>query len=97
VPNPAQPESSHDPFAAVRLPTYRRFAVAFLASSLALQMAAMALGWEIYERTGDAFLLGLMGVARALPVVALALPAGQMVDWLRRERVISVTWRRLPW
>jgi MFS family permease len=87
-----EPDASHDPFAAVRLATYRRFAVAFLASSLALQMAAMALGWEIYERTGDAFLLGLMGVARALPVVALALPAGQMVDWLRRERVISATW-----
>ncbi len=81
----------HDPWAAIKQPNYRAFAVAFVCSSLSLQMTSMALGWEIYERTGDAFLLGLMGVARALPVVALALPAGQVVDWFRRERVMMWT------
>ncbi|MFO0831050.1 MAG: MFS transporter [Phycisphaerales bacterium] len=81
----------HDPFAAVRSGNYVLYALAFLCSSFGLQMSGMALGWEVYERTHDAFLLGLMGVARALPVVLMALPAGQVVDSLRRQRVVMVT------
>lgn len=81
----------HDAFGAVKNANYRLFAVAFGCSSFALQMSGMALGWEIYERTGDPFLLGLMGVARALPVVLMALPAGQLVDWFRRQRVMMLT------
>ena len=81
----------HDPFSAVRVANYRLFAAAFLCSSFSLQMTGMALGWEVYERTNDPFVLGLVGVARALPVVALALPAGHIVDSMRRERVLMVT------
>lgn len=83
--------SKHDAFAAVRDSNYRLYALAFACSSFALQMSGMALKWEIYERTGNPFLLGLMGVARALPVVLMALPAGQLVDWFRRQKVMMLT------
>ncbi len=50
-----------------------------------------ALAWEIWERTHDAFLLGLAGLARALPVILLTLPAGTVVDKTDRKRVLAIT------
>jgi MFS family permease len=82
---------AHDAFAAMREPNYRFFAFAFVASSLGLQMLSTAIGWEIYERTDDAFMLGLTGLARALPMIALTLPAGTIVDRSDRKTVLAIT------
>jgi MFS family permease len=51
-------------------------------------MLQVALGWELYERTGSAFALGLVGLATALPVVILALPAGDLADRMDRKRIL---------
>jgi len=91
---PAQPphsDAAHDPYAALRSANYRHFASGFLLSSCGLQMLGTAVGWEIYERTGDALHLGYAGLARALPVILLALPAGHIIDHLSRKRVLVVT------
>lgn len=85
------PAQRHDPYAALRVPNYRRFASGFLLSSAGLQMMGMALGWDIYERTGDPLALGVIGLARALPVVTLALPAGHLIDRLDRKKVLVAT------
>ncbi len=89
-PNPDSP-SKHDPYAALRSPNYRRFASGFLFSSTGLQMLGTAIGWEIYERTHDPLMLGYVGLARALPVILLALPAGHAIDHFNRKRVLVVT------
>lgn len=81
----------HDAYAALRIPNYRRFAGGWVFASVGLQMQGMALGWEIYERTHSAWHLGLMGLCRALPVIVLALPAGQIVDILDRKKVLIWT------
>lgn len=81
----------HDPYAALRERNYVLYASGYVFSAVALSMVTTALGWEIYERTRDAFMLGLVGVARALPVVLLALPAGHMVDVVDRRKVLAVT------
>ncbi|QOI99418.1 MAG: MFS transporter [Phycisphaeraceae bacterium] len=81
----------HDAYAALRHANYRLFASGFLCSSTGLQMMGMALGWEVYERTGDALMLGLVGLARALPVVVAALPAGHVIDRVDRRRVLIGT------
>jgi len=91
VPQTDSNPPKHDPFAAIRDPNYRFFAFSFVASSMGLQMLSTAIGWEIWERTGDAFMLGLAGLARALPVIALTLPAGTVVDRSDRKRVLSIT------
>lgn len=83
--------AAHDPFAAMREPNYRFFALAFVASSMGLQMLSTAIGWEVYERTGDELVLGAMGLARALPVIALTLPAGTFVDRGDRKRILAAT------
>lgn len=51
-------------------------------------MLQVALGWEIYERTHSALALGLVGLATALPVVILALPAGDLADRMDRKRIL---------
>ncbi len=81
----------HDPFAALREQNYRLFVIGWLPASLGLQMQATALAWEMYERTGDPLALGILGLARALPTVALALPAGRIVDLVDRRRVLVFT------
>lgn len=87
----AEAAGRHDPYAALRVPNYRRFIGGWMFASIGLQMQGMALGWEVYERTNSAFHLGLIGLCRALPVIALALPAGQIVDTLNRKRVLIGT------
>lgn len=51
-------------------------------------MLQVALGWELYERTHSALALGLVGLATALPVVILALPAGDLADRMDRRRIL---------
>jgi len=75
----------------MREPNYRFFAGAFVASSMGLQMLSTAIGWEIYERTGSALILGATGLARALPVIALTLPAGTIVDGGDRKKILAAT------
>lgn len=75
----------------MREPNYRFFAMAFVASSMGLQMLSTAIGWEVFERTGDALVLGYMGLARALPVIALTLLAGTIVDRGNRKLILAVT------
>ncbi|MGE3109153.1 MAG: MFS transporter [Phycisphaerales bacterium] len=84
-------DAPHDPFAAVRVANYRLFASGFVFSSTGLQMLATALGWEMYDRTSDPFVLGLVGLCRALPVVLMALPAGYVIDSFERRRVLVMT------
>ena len=43
------------------------------ATNGAYQMQAVAVGWQIYELTGSAFDLGLVGLVQFFPVVVLGL------------------------
>ena len=52
------------------------------------QMLQVALGWELYERTHSALVLGLVGLVTAIPVVLLALPAGHLADRMERKRIV---------
>ncbi|MCG3126877.1 MAG: hypothetical protein CHACPFDD_01732 [Phycisphaerae bacterium] len=81
----------HDPYAALRVRNYQLFISGWLPASVGLQMQGTALAWEIYEHTNDPLSLGIIGVARALPTILLALPAGQIVDLVDRRRVLLLT------
>ncbi len=81
----------HDAYAALRHKNYRRFAGGFLLSSTGLQMLSLAVAWEVYERTDDALHLGYIGLARAAPVIVLALPAGHLIDTFDRKKVLALT------
>ena len=69
---------------------FRRLWSSMLCSSLAMQMAAVAIGWQVYSIHHSAFDLGLIGLAEFVPVPLLALPAGQLADRLPRIAVVTV-------
>ena len=60
-----------------------------LASVTASQMLMVALGWQMYDLTGSAWDLGLVGLLQFLPALALALPAGQWIDRHHRGRILA--------
>jgi len=52
-------------------------------------MLMVAIGWEIYDLTGSAWDLGLVGLLQFLPALALMLPAGHVVDRFHRATIVS--------
>jgi MFS family permease len=84
-----QPFSS--PLAALRVANYRWFAGGFVSSAMGLHILGTAVGWEVYARTQSAMHLGYIGLARALPVVLLALFAGHAADVFNRQRIVVLT------
>jgi MFS family permease len=61
-----------------------------LCSGFAMQMASVAIGWQVYEIHHRAFDLGLIGLAEFLPVPLLALPAGHIADRLPRVKLVMI-------
>lgn len=65
-----------------------RFLIGNAAAHLGQIMLAVAIGWEIDERTGSAMALGYVGLAQFLPVLVFALPAGQLADRIDRRLIV---------
>jgi len=61
-----------------------------LCSGLALQMAQVAIGWQVYSIHNNPFDLGLIGLVEFIPVPLLAIPAGNLADRLPRVTVVLV-------
>ena len=51
-------------------------------------MLMLALGWQMYDLTGSAWQLGLVGLAQFVPALVFALPAGHLVDRHDRRRTL---------
>jgi len=83
-----QSRGRHDPYAALRIPAFRRYLSGFSIFVMGTQMLKVAIGWEIYERTGSAFDLGFVGLVQFLPLVVLVIPAGHVADSYNRKRVL---------
>ncbi|MSQ53214.1 MAG: MFS transporter [Betaproteobacteria bacterium] len=67
---------------------FRLFAWATFMTAGLQQMQALAVGWDLYERTGSVMTLAWIGVAQFLPVLLLFLPAGQIADRFDRRLVM---------
>jgi MFS family permease len=52
------------------------------------QMVNVAIGWELYERTGSALALGGIGLVQVIPIIVLSLPAGHLVDRFNRKHIV---------
>ena len=76
-----------DAYAALRHPFVRSFAIGRFAAIAGWQMINVAVGWQLYERTGDAWALGLVGVAELTPVLFLMVAAGNAADRYPRRNI----------
>jgi len=59
-------------------------------SRFAGQIAAVAIGWQIYEITGSAFDLGMVGLVQFVPTALLVFIAGHAADRFERKRVVQL-------
>lgn len=76
---------------ALKIPGFRFFLGTRLFLTLALQMQAVIIGWEIYKITSDPFSLGLVGLAEALPAISVALYAGHIADIHNRKHILLLS------
>ena len=60
-------------------------------STTAMQVQSVAVGWRIYEITHNPLSLGLVGLCQFVPMFALTLPAGALVDRSDPRRVLSTS------
>ena len=77
----------HDSYASLRIPNFRRLILAYATSSAAREAQMVVVGWQVYEMTRDPLSLGLIGLAEALPFIAIALYAGHIADRLNRRMI----------
>lgn len=68
---------------------FMRFWLARICGVTAHQMLMLAIGWHMYELTGSAWDLGLVGLFQFIPALVMALPAGHVIDRLHRGRVFA--------
>ena len=75
--------------AALQQRDYALLWIALVVMGFATQMAVVAIGWQVYSIDHDPFDLGLIGLAEFLPLLVLALPAGQIADHFPRRFVFA--------
>lgn len=85
---PAAPAAPHDPYAALRLPDFRRLVTARVLFTTATQIQGVVVGWQIFKLTNDPLALGLIGLAEAIPSIGVSLYAGHVADSVRRKKII---------
>lgn len=83
-------QNSHDPYEAFRFPGFCRFVAGGLLIHIGVAAQSVAIGWEMYKRTHSSLALGLVGLAQALPMILLTLPAGYLADVYDRRRIMSI-------
>ncbi|HEY2855400.1 MAG TPA: MFS transporter [Gemmatimonadaceae bacterium] len=77
----------HDPYASLRIPSYRWFILSTFTMTLAAQIQGVVVSWQIYDVTRDPLSLGLIGLAEALPYIGVALFAGHVADRQNRRAI----------
>ncbi|MBC7776402.1 MAG: MFS transporter [Phycisphaerae bacterium] len=79
---------SPDPYAALKIPDYRRFLAMRLTTTLTVQIMAVSVGYYVYELTNDPLMLGFIGLAEALPAIGISLWAGHLADKYNRRNLL---------
>lgn len=78
-------------FVALQHRDYRLYWVGSFVSLVGTQMSSVAIGWQIYQLTHDAAMLGLVGLFTVVPLVLFSLYGGVIADALDRRRLLLVT------
>ncbi len=79
-----------DRFAAFRHSSYARFFVARFLLSFSQQIVSVAVGWQMYDQTGSAIYLGLIGLVQFLPSLVLILVTGSVADRHNRRAIAAI-------
>ena len=79
-----------DPISGVlRVRDFRLFLGGRFFASLALQMQSVAIGWYLYDLTGDPMVLAYAGLSVFVPIALFTLPGGDIADRLDRRYILG--------
>jgi MFS family permease len=79
------------PYDALKHRDFRRLAITQLLSLVGSQMQNVAIDWHVWVLTRSPLALGLVGLVRVVPIVALSLVGGLVADRHDRRRVMLAT------
>lgn len=86
-PVPPTEKERHDPYAPLRVKSFRWFMSSVLTMAMGAQIQGVVVAWQMYAITRDPLALGMVGLAEAVPFIGLALFAGHVADRVNRRRV----------
>ncbi|MDO6584716.1 MFS transporter [Salipiger sp. 1_MG-2023] len=69
---------------------YPSFLAALFFNGLSVQVQTVAVGWQLYELTGDPMDLAWVGLSQFLPALALVLITGAAADRFPRRRLMGI-------
>lgn len=73
------------------IPAYRRVWSALSISNIGQQMAAVAVGFQVYELTKSSFMVGLVGLFQLVPMIGFGLYGGALSDAHDRRIVATIS------
>jgi len=86
---PSSATSSPSP-SLLRHPPFIFYVIGRAFSRFSSQIAAVAVGWQVYALTGSAFALGMIGLVQFLPSALLVFVAGHTADRHDRKRLLQI-------
>ncbi|MFU8813728.1 MAG: MFS transporter [Pseudomonadales bacterium] len=78
-------------YPALGFPMFRRYWLASFASVGATQLIILGQGWLIFQLSGSAFQLGVLGAAAAVPNILMTLAGGVIADRFDKRRILMCT------
>jgi MFS family permease len=79
-----------DRFSAFRHSAYSRYFFSRFCTSLGVQIVSVSVGWQIYDQTQNAALLGWIGLVQFLPALVLVVVTGVTADRFGRRNVMGL-------
>jgi len=78
-----------DRFAAFRHLSFRRYFTSRFLTAFSVQIVSVSVGWQIYDQTQNAALLGWIGLVQFLPALLLVVVTGVTADRVGRRLVMG--------
>lgn len=78
-------------YAALKYHDFRLLWIGMFISSMGGWMQMVGMNYHIYDLTGSAFALGMIGIVRFIPIFFCSLIAGAIADTHNRKRIMYIT------
>ncbi len=74
----------------LQLPEYRAFLQLRFFLATGWHMQGVVIAWYVYAITKDPFMLGMVGLAEAIPAIGAALPMGYVIERMEKRRAVRI-------
>jgi MFS family permease len=83
-----QASPRHDPLEALRQPNFSVYLVTRLLATVAMTLLTASIAFHVYEISGSAFQLAMLGLVRFVPSLGLSLIGGAVADRYDRRKIV---------